>query len=228
MIAGAINNHAAVVREAAGTVVAATNNHGAVVRQASGTVVAAIDNHEAVVREAAGTVVAAIDSHDAMVEKSAAGICDVLREGGRENRRALWEEGEKNRRALWEEGEKNRRALWDAADLIRFEIRNAATSPATRARSEVPDGTGNSMSPGKGVAHEGEPSTAERSLGTGGTGNTVPVDQGSRTAEGEERRPSELASTDSSGRTTAQKKRGKAAKRPQFPNDRPLFGNKSS
>ncbi|KAI7282501.1 hypothetical protein KC345_g3505 [Hortaea werneckii] len=187
MIAGAINNHAAVVREA------------------SGIVVAAIDNHEAVVREAAGTVVAAINSHRATVQDSAADICDVLRQ----------------------EGEKNRRAVWDAADLIRFEIRNAATSPPTRARSEVPDGTGNSMSPETGAAREGEPSTAERSLGTGGTGNSVPVGQGSRTAEGEERRPSELASTDSSGRTTAQKKRGKAAKRPQFPNDRPLFGSKS-
>ncbi|KAI6799060.1 hypothetical protein KC363_g1808 [Hortaea werneckii] len=186
----------------------------------------AINNHGAVVREAAGTVAAAINSHGAAVQNSAADICDVLREEGREYRRALREEGREYRCTLREEGEKNRRAVWDEADLIRFEIRNAATSPPTRARSKVPDGTGNSMSP-ETVSREGEPSTAETSLGTGGTGNSVPVGQGLRTAEGEERRPSELASTDSSGRTTAQKKRGKAAKRPQFPNDRPLFGHKS-
>ncbi|KAI6886578.1 hypothetical protein KC360_g2368 [Hortaea werneckii] len=186
----------------------------------------AINNHGAVVREAAGTVAAAINSHGAAVQNSAADICDVLREEGREYRRALREEGREYRCTLREEGEKNRRAVWDEADLIRFEIRNAATSPPTRARSKVPDGTGNSMSP-ETVSREGEPSTAETSLGTGGTGNSVPVGQGLRTAEGEERRPSELASTDSSGRNTAQKKRGKAAKRPQFPNDRPLFGHKS-
>ncbi|KAI6805115.1 hypothetical protein KC332_g684 [Hortaea werneckii] len=195
----------------------AINNHGAVVQEAAEMIAGAINNHGPVIREAAGTVVAAINSHRATVEISAAGIRDVLREEGRENRRALWDEGEKNRRAVW-----------DAADLIRFEIRNAATSPPTRARSEVPDGTGNSTrSLGTGVSSEGEPSTVETSLGTGGTGNSVPVGQGLRTAEGEERRPLELASTDSSGRTTAHKKRGKAAKRPRFPNDRPMFGNKS-
>ncbi|KAI7087429.1 hypothetical protein KC356_g4190 [Hortaea werneckii] len=212
MIAGAINNHGAVVQEAAEMIAGAINNHGAVVR------------------EAAGTVAAAINSHRAAVRTSASSIGDVLREEGRENRCVLREEGEENRCALRKEGEMTRRALREEGEMIRREIRTAraATSPPSRATSEVPHGIGNSMSPGTGVVREGEPSTAETSLGTGGTGNSVPVGQGLRTAEGEEQRPSELASTDSSGRTTAQKKRGKAAKRPQFPNDRPLFGNKSS
>ncbi|KAI7551940.1 hypothetical protein KC331_g2222 [Hortaea werneckii] len=173
-------------------------------------------------REAAEMIAGAIDSHRVEVHHSASRICDVLRQEGEQTRCVLREEGEKSRRALreeeektrWvlrEEGEKTRWVLREEGDMTRWEARiaRAATSSPTRATSEVPHGSGNSMSPGTGAAREGEPSTA-------------------RTAEGEERRPSELASTDSSGWTTAQKKRGKAAKRPQFPNDRSLVGKKSS
>ena len=162
-------------------------------------------------REAADMIACAIDSHRVEVHHSVVRICDVLRQEGEQTRRVLREEKEKTRWVLRKEGEKTRWVLREEWDMTLWEARiaRAAISSPTRATSEIPHGSGNSMSPGTGAAREGEPSTA-------------------RTAEGEERRPSELASTDSSGWTTAQKKRGKAAKRPQFPNDRSLVGKKSS
>ncbi|TKA27518.1 hypothetical protein B0A50_04348 [Salinomyces thailandicus] len=99
----------------------------------------------------------------------------------------------------------------------------ARISPPMSGHPEVPDGAGHSVCVGKGGGSEGGTPTAETSPGTGGAGHSVPEGKGSSTAGGEVEQSASIVATNSSGRTTGGKRKGKAASPPKYPNSRALW-----